>query len=67
MLDPQAKALLQLMIERGVPPTHTLTPEQARAFYRERRTITQPEPRAMAEVRELSATCLLYTSPSPRD
>ncbi len=56
MLDPQAQALLQMMVERGVPPTHTLTPEQARAFYRERRTITQPEPREMAEVRELSAT-----------
>ena len=27
MLDPQARALLDLMVERGVPPTHTLTPE----------------------------------------
>ncbi|MBL0089719.1 MAG: alpha/beta hydrolase [Ideonella sp.] len=56
MLDPQAQALLQMMVERGVPPTHTLTPEQARAFYLERRAITQPEPRAMAEVLALSAT-----------
>jgi acetyl esterase len=30
------------MIERGVPPTHTLTPRDARAFYRERRSYTQP-------------------------
>ncbi len=40
MLDPQARALLDLMIERQVPPTHTLTPAEARAFYRERRTFT---------------------------
>jgi acetyl esterase len=43
------------MIEKGVPPTHTLTPAQARAFYRDRRTFTQPEPPAMAQVRELRA------------
>jgi acetyl esterase len=55
MLDPQARALIDLMIEKGVPPTHTLTPAQARAFYRDRRAFTQPEPPAMAEVRELHA------------
>lgn len=54
MLDPQARALIDLMIEKGVPPTHTLTPEQARAFYRDRRGFTQPEPPVMAEVRDLS-------------
>ncbi len=55
MLDPQARALLDLMIENRVPPTHTLTPEQARAFYRERRFFTQPEPPPLAEVRDLVA------------
>ncbi|MFZ4650744.1 MAG: alpha/beta hydrolase [Rubrivivax sp.] len=55
MLDPQARALIDLMIEKGVPPTHTLTPAQARSFYRDRRTFTQPDPPAMAEVRELRA------------
>ena len=35
MLDPQARALIDLMIEKGVPPTHTMTPAQARSFYRE--------------------------------
>jgi acetyl esterase len=55
MLDPQARALIDLMIEKGVPPTHTLTPAQARAFYRDRRAFTQPEPPAMEEVRELRA------------
>jgi acetyl esterase len=56
MLDPQAKALLDLMIERGVPPTHTLSPQEARRFYRERRSATQPEPRAVAEVLNLTAS-----------
>jgi acetyl esterase len=55
MLDPQARALIDLMVEKGVPPTHTLTPAQARAFYRDRRGFTQPEPPAMAEVRDLRA------------
>jgi acetyl esterase len=55
MLDPDARALLDLMAQRGVPPTHTMTPVDARRFYRERRTITQPEPRAVAEVRDLRA------------
>jgi len=55
MLDPQAKALLDLMVARGVPPTHTLPPAQARAFYRERRAATQPDPRPVAEVRDLAA------------
>jgi acetyl esterase len=56
MLDPQAKALIDLMAERGVPPTHTLSPADARQMYRERRSFSQPEPRAMAEVRDLVAT-----------
>jgi len=56
MLDPQAKALLDLMVERGVPPTHTLSPQDARRFYLERRGVTQPEPRPVAEVRDLVAT-----------
>jgi acetyl esterase len=55
MLDPQARALIDLMIERQVPPVYTLTPEQARAFYRERRFFTQPDPPPVAEVRELAA------------
>ena len=55
MLDPQAQALIDLIAERGIPPTHTLSPSDARAFYRERRTFSQPAPRALAEVRDLSA------------
>ena len=43
MLDPQAQALMQLMIEKGVPPVYTLTPTEARESYRSRRTFTQPD------------------------
>jgi acetyl esterase len=55
MLHPQAKFLLDLMVERQIPPTHTLSPADARAFYRERRAVTQPEPPPIADVRELHA------------
>jgi acetyl esterase len=54
MLDPQARALLDLMVERGVPPTHTLAPAEARRLYRERRTFTQPEPPTVGAVRDMS-------------
>ena len=56
MLRPQAEALLNLMIERGLPPTHTLTPQEARGFYRDRRAITQPAPPEVAEVLDLEAS-----------
>ncbi|MDR6857657.1 alpha/beta hydrolase [Variovorax guangxiensis] len=55
MLHPQAQALIDLLIERKVPPTYTLTPADARKLYRERRAVTQPEPGEVAEVRELNA------------
>jgi len=55
MLHPHAKFLLDLMIERQIPPTHTLSPAEARVFYRERRAVTQPDPPAIAEIHELMA------------
>ncbi len=55
MLHPHAKFFLDLMVERQIPPTHTLSPAEARAFYRERRAVTQPDPPAIAETRELMA------------
>ena len=55
MLHPQARALLDLMVQRNVPPTHTLPFADARAFYRERRAITQPAPPEVAETRDLRA------------
>jgi acetyl esterase len=53
MLDPQARALLDLMIERQVPPVHTLPVPEARRMYLERRGFTQPAPPSVAEMRDL--------------
>ncbi len=53
MLDPQARALLDLMIERRVPPVHLLSPAEARRLYLERRFATQPEAPPVGEVRAL--------------
>src|SRR3954454_8121098 len=55
MLHPQAQALLRLIEEKGVPPTHTLTPAQARAWYLERRPSPQPDAPHVAAVRALQA------------
>jgi acetyl esterase len=55
MLHPQAQALLRLVEERGLPPTHTLTPVEAREMYRQRRFFTQPAPPEVESVRELEA------------
>jgi len=53
MLDPQAQALMNLMIEKGIPPVQTQTPLEARAAYRARRTFTQPDPPEVGRVQDL--------------
>ena len=55
MLHPQARALIDLIAARGLPAMQDLSPSEARAFYRERRALTQPEPPAVAELAELAA------------
>ena len=55
MLHPQAQALLRLIAEKGIPPTHTLPVAKAREYYVVRRQVTQPAPPDVAEVRELQA------------
>ena len=69
MLDPQARALIDLMIERQVPPMHTLTPAEARRMYLERRFFTQPAPPSVGEVRDLQTPgglrLRLYRPPQP--
>ena len=55
MLHPRAKSLLDLIDKGTVPATHTLTPSEARAFYLERRALTQPAMPDVALVRELIA------------
>src|SRR5271154_6481835 len=55
MLHPQARALLDFIEQRGVPPTHTLSPKDARDFYRERRFATQPPAAQVGKVQDLQA------------
>ncbi len=55
MLHPQARALLDFIEQRGVPPTHLLSPDEARAGYRDRRHVTQPSPPAVDSVTEIDA------------
>ncbi len=54
MLDPQARALLDLIRERAIPSTHELTPDAARATYRDRRGYSQPAAPVVASVRDLA-------------
>jgi acetyl esterase len=54
MLHPHARALLDLLIARQVPEVHTLAPAAARAAYRDRRSLSQPDAPDVASVRELN-------------
>ena len=54
MIDPAAQAIIDIISSKGIPPTHTLTPAEARAVYRDRRAFTQPDPPEMASVQDLS-------------
>ena len=54
-LHPQTQSLLALLVERGVPPTHTLSVAEARRFYLERKHLSQPAAPALDEVRDLLA------------
>ena len=53
-LDPQAQALIAKLEALGIPATHTLSPDQARQAYVQRRFATQRIPAPLQEVRELS-------------
>ncbi|MCO5106877.1 MAG: alpha/beta hydrolase [Burkholderiaceae bacterium] len=55
MLDPQTRALLEAIGRSGIAPTHTLSIDEARRAYRDRRALTQPAPPEVAQVRELLA------------
>jgi acetyl esterase len=55
MLHPQTRALLDLIAERQIPPTHTLSVADARAYYRDRRSVTQPAPPDVAQIQDLQA------------
>jgi acetyl esterase len=55
VLHPRARSLLDLIDKGTVPATHTLAPGEARAFYLERRALTQPAAPDVALVRDLNA------------
>jgi acetyl esterase len=55
MLHPHARAILKLIEDRGIPPTHTLTPAEARQYYRDRRFTTQSEAPSVAHTEDLQA------------
>ena len=61
MLDPDARALLDLMLEKQIPPVHTVNPVEARAAYVARRYATQRDPTPVALVRNQT---LSYTERS---
>jgi acetyl esterase len=54
MLDPQVKQLLDFLATSNLPSFHTLPPVESRAFYKERRFATQPEPQPVAAVADLA-------------
>ena len=53
MLDPQAKALLDLIAEKGIPATHTLSPQDARDAYVQRRFFSQPDAPEVAQALDI--------------
>jgi acetyl esterase len=55
MLDPAAKTLLDLLASRNVPSYDKMPAAEARAMYRDRRALTQPEPQQVASVQQLAA------------
>jgi acetyl esterase len=55
MIHPQVRAFLDLIQQRGIPPTHTLSVADARTFYRERRSFSQPTPPDVSLVQDLQA------------
>jgi acetyl esterase len=52
MLDPQVKALLDLLVASGIPPLQTLSPAQARDAVLRRRTLTQADAPTVERVRD---------------
>lgn len=62
-LDPQAKAVIDLVLKSGRPAYHTLSPKEARQLFRETRPASTPTPPEMSAVKDLTADGTL--SPIP--
>ena len=53
-LDPQAKAVIDLVIKSGRPPYHQLSPKDARQMFRDTRPASTPTPPEIGVVKELT-------------
>ena len=54
-LDPQAQAVLDLVVKSGRPAYHTLSPKEARQLFRDTRPASTPAPPAIGSVRNVTA------------
>jgi acetyl esterase len=54
-LDPEAQAVLDLIVKSGRPAYHTLSPKEARQLFRETRPASTPQPPEIGSVRNLPA------------
>jgi len=54
-LDPQARAVIDLVIKSGRPAYHTLSPKDARQLFRETRPASTPTPPEIGAVRNITA------------
>jgi acetyl esterase len=52
-LDPQARAVIDLVIKSGRPAYHTLSPKEARQLFRETRPASTPTPPEIGRVKDL--------------
>ena len=54
-LDPQARAVIDLVIKSGRPPYHQLSPKEARQLFRDTRPASTPTPPEIGVVNDLTA------------
>jgi acetyl esterase len=54
-LDPQARAVIDIIIKSGRPAFHQLTPKEARQMYKDTRPASTPEPPEIGVVRDMLA------------
>ena len=54
-LDPEVRAVIELVIKAGRPPYHQLSPKEARQLFRETRPASTPTPPTIGLVKDLTA------------
>jgi acetyl esterase len=54
-IDPQAQAVIDLIVKSGRPAYHTLSPKDARQLFKETRPASTPTPPQIGEVRDMLA------------